>query len=521
MNFLALLSRSLDRLLEFHYFYTLFLYCLFFIFAALLISQIKPCLSKFKGLPKYLLPLFLFSLWLRFFVIEHRFCVLYDEFYFLNVSRNLYYNNAFGITLIGSALEPEKISFYGRPGAYPLLLSLYYRIAGASEQSAFDLTAILGSLIPALIYAIAFLIWNEKRTAFWAGFLAGLMPLYLKFSGCASADIPSLFFLLLGFALFLLYLKDRRISLLYCIWATLVWSSYMKPEYLLALAGLVFFVLKDRGIGRPDKELLVYSVAALCVPLLVQLPGMLRSESANAGSFFWGPVFFLKHLLKNTAYFFDPVRGSGFFGIAALPGILYSWKEKRREFYLLGGLFIAAVSVYSAYFAADLYQGAIRYGLPAASVLLVFSAKGLVCILERVGGKLRIAAAMLIAAFFFCQSFAEIKTWQAYMKNPFYQEIYFLREFAGRFMDSSLPIVTEDPAVATTVLDNRKVVGIDHFLNEKEPAEKAYIVRIGMRKNSEFSRKLNILRKTYRISIWQDIKIPPGAEIIAGEITKR
>ncbi|MFA5039648.1 MAG: glycosyltransferase family 39 protein [Candidatus Omnitrophota bacterium] len=524
--FLGSFGQSLYRVFSFSFSYTFYLYLLFLVFAGTALRQTRPLASHFRDLPrKYLLFLGLVltvSFALRFLVIEHGFCVFNDELYFLNVSRNLYHNHAYGMTLSGSVTSPAEIAFYNRPGAWPFLLSLFYRLFGPSQQSAFAFSALLGSLMPALVFAASWLLFHDAKAACWASGLAALQPLYLEFSGCAASDVPTLFFMLLGLVLWLAYLKDRSKGLLYSLGMTLVWTSYMRPEYLLAVSALIVFVLKDTRMEKTAKELWLYLMTAFSLPLLVQLLPMLKAESAAAGGgFFWNPVFFLRHICGNILFFFHPFRGSSLFWFPALLGMWSCWRRQRRAFWILSALFLALILLTSAYFAADFNKGAIRYGLPASIPLLILAAQGIRYALSFLRKELRAAAALLLSLAFFFQSMADMQDWKSFRKNRFYQEISSLKDISRRYFDKILIIVADEPAAVTTLLDDRPVIKTNLFLSKEPPYPRAYFVKLGAREDPRAPDGRKALQTHYQMRVWQDIRIPPNAHFVIAEILLR
>ena len=85
----------------------------------------------FKKIPKrafyYSLWIFCLALIIRSFCVPHMHHVYYDEFYFIDLAKNILKHNIYGATVIGDRSHLLAFSAPIRPAGYPLLISYIFR----------------------------------------------------------------------------------------------------------------------------------------------------------------------------------------------------------------------------------------------------------------------------------------------------------------------------------------------------------------------------------------------------------
>lgn len=97
-----------------------------------------------------------------------------------------------------------------REPAYPVFISLLFKIFGVSKNAIQIAQAFLNGLIILITYRIAFLVLNNKKTAFIAAFLTALSPTIAGYASLLFSEILACVFLLLLTLFFLMLLKERE-----------------------------------------------------------------------------------------------------------------------------------------------------------------------------------------------------------------------------------------------------------------------------------------------------------------------
>ena len=338
-----------------------YLYFLNIVFLLICLSTIL-CLdifyNFFKKIPKqaiyYSLGIFCLALIIRSACIPHMHHVYYDEFYFIDLAKNILKHNIYGATVIGDRSHLLAFSAPIRPAGYPLLISYIFRFFSESAQSIFQTNAVFGALSVLLIFWIAYLLFKDNfPAAFWGAIVFNFFPAHLKYSGSACSDIISIFFILSCIFLGLLCLKEKKAPLIYLFTSTFIFLSYIKPENLLFSppAIIFFFILtRKRLIKRSEALFLTSCVFLALLPLILQLPDVLRPENINSKGHFvsFGNIF--NNILPNIGYLFD----FRFFLVTAtlffILGLVFLFSEDRKIWLILVGWYFFFFIVQSSYF---------------------------------------------------------------------------------------------------------------------------------------------------------------------------
>jgi len=176
-----------------------------------------------------------------------------------------------------------------------------------------------------------------KETALWALFFFLFSPLHLYWSRQIMADIPALFFVLLGVAL---WFGTERTAKYFWIGVVLGVGCWMK--YFLLLFVLIFFfwmALQDEKVSKKS-----FGIALFFVGLLMGLIPLLLYHVATFGSpfqtgfSFWTPEWLKWHHMFSFSYFFSQPRlpeGGMPNGIALLRfllGVMSPWHQNAYAF---------------------------------------------------------------------------------------------------------------------------------------------------------------------------------------------
>lgn len=514
--------------------YLLFLCCLLAILAGLILYHARFFFDFLKGLPRQTLFLLaiilLIALFLRVCLIPHTFRIYYDEFDFLNLAQNITHHHVYGLTVIGDKAHALKVIPYFRPGGFPLLLSIFFVIAGDSAQAAFLANALMGSFSVALIFLCAYLLFKNPCPAFFSGLIASLYPLHLQYSGCAAADISSFFFLCLSLFVLLLFLETKKSSLAFLLAATLVYVSYIKPENAVLIPVAAALMLWKKPL--PAKKLFDWSyfLLALSLPLLRQLPAIAKIETLSAKGAFWSWRYLMEYLPGNLAYL-------GKCQNAFLPGVLFAflgaplvYHSNKRIFFYLSLSFLCFLVISSGYFAGGFWgktplSGGDRYFLPGSLPLILLAGAGICSFigLFKKRGRLiptAIVSAGLVLNFLGSgERFQRRPCGQNGQTPAIIKESEFLKNSAA-LLDDRLYVVTNVPSFVIVGMGKRAWL-INDFSVEEPSLQKAYVLKNFMWPQKEYDHFRNQLEKIYEIKILAEASFKPGLRTSVVEITKR
>jgi 4-amino-4-deoxy-L-arabinose transferase-like glycosyltransferase len=426
--------------------------------------------------------IFLMCFIFRAYAIPHAHHVYYDEFVYQNIAENIYYHNIASGTSIGGKHHIEALSVPVRPNGYPMALSFAFKLLGDSEEAVFLVNIFLGALSVVLIFWIAYFISNSNLAiAFWSSVVFNFLPVHIKYSTSGNVDIMALFFVLLSLWVILLYLKKKRIYLLYVSIPITAYAAYLRPENIifgLLLFIVFFFLAATKKIRNKELILLICFMLLLIAPFLIKFPFMISREQINSGRHFFSLEHFNKNSLLNLRYLFDfrfHSMVSTLFFIAG--GMTLFFREKKIWLFLISWflLFYCITSsyfsgVYSLWYTAD----SDRYFLLVTMPFSILAGYGVNIFLEKI--KLRIVFAVLILSLLMINStFATECIVNHTFGRDVYKEYLFLKETARQIPDE-LYIVSYLPASIITVM-NKKAYDIESFSSIKNFPEKIVLMK--------------------------------------------
>lgn len=298
--------------------------------------------------------IFIMALVLREYTIPHMHHVYYDEFYYINIAKNIYHHNIFGSTLSGDLFNLDVVGIPIRPGGYPFLLNFAFRIFGESPEVIFQTNIFFGALSVVLVFWIAYFLFDDNlRVGLWSALVFSFLPIHLKYSGSAISEISALFFILLAAWVTAVYFKTRKQSLLYLLNFVIIFSAYIKPENAILFLFVIVLVILEYKRGYISKDTLLrvtINSGLLLVPLIWQIPYMISLEQANSKNSFVSINNFFSNIIPNLQYLLDfrfhSIIGTIFF----LIGSLVVFIKKIKSGFLLVFCFLAFYFINTSYF---------------------------------------------------------------------------------------------------------------------------------------------------------------------------
>lgn len=299
--------------------------------------------------------------------IEHR--VYYDEFHYLSTAQNIFFNGINATTVKGSRWIVEVPGKTTRPAGFGLLLVLFYSLTGLDVRTApFVMNIILGILSVALVYRIAWRLFEDTIIAWWSAVFLAFSPVHILCSTCASADVAGFFFFLLAIMFLAEWsriLVERRkggqgISgrlVLYAAIFSGCYGIYVKPEYIVLFVAwfATFFVLfvPINGIDRKAFLDFIFIPGCLLLPVFLLMPTMIGIESRYGRFFSW--EYIQRFSLGNVGYLFNINKTNLVMTYSALLSvgtIIYRWNDRFLKWLVI--LFCLGFFAMSGYFAGDL-----------------------------------------------------------------------------------------------------------------------------------------------------------------------
>jgi len=213
------------------------------------------------------------------------------RFYKLDKVPNSLHLDEIANVYTGRFILENKVDLYGNKfpllyfdkfGDYPPVIPMYIQaigtyIFGVNDLGARAITAILGSLIIIPVFFIVLMIFNNLKTAFFAGLLVAVLPWQIVFSRQSAEAVIASFFYFFGIWLLFNYVDKRKSSQLFFSLPFFLITFFLYPSFRV-ITPLTFFPLFIFFIGKKNfknqlerRKLLLFSVFSFLFFLLIAL----------------------------------------------------------------------------------------------------------------------------------------------------------------------------------------------------------------------------------------------------------
>lgn len=345
--------------------------------------------EAFKSIKKktwvILLLILLAGFFLRMFVTTHIHNLYFDEDGYMDIAKHIANNGNNCLCLRNTDGVCEFCGFSFKSIGFSFLLAIIFKIFGTSHAAAFNFVAVIGSLTVLAIFFFSYLLFKDEKTALLSALILSFYPIHIRWSGSASAEIFSLFFIIITFTYLLLYKKTNKVTLLFTSLLLLAYTITVKEEnFLLLLLFGVFFLTKKKY--RQMFLGILFVAVILLIPYLVgtyMFHSGVSEEDFFARYTFWkkGEVlsfdFFKKDFLTNLSFLTDWDYTMHLVLALNLIGIFYMLKNKKSLGIAFLAWFLMIVSLFSAYIGMPLVQSEVRHYIPVIVSLVIFSSYGL------------------------------------------------------------------------------------------------------------------------------------------------
>jgi len=315
---------------------------------------------------------------LRFFVVTHMHNLYYDEIGYLDIAKHLADEGDKCLCLHNINGKCLVCNYSLKSIGFTALLAVFIKIFGLSASVAFNTTAFIGTISIALMFFLAYLLFQKESTALFSALILAFHPLHIRWSGSVSAEIVSLFFILVTFTCLLLYIKQKvliPISLILILFFTLS----IKEENVIIL---LFFILPFLTKKYRKKFLLTTGIISiLAIPSLigVYIATHTKGLSPTFNYTFWkqGSLFTIpllkKYFLNSMSYFVDPTYTPILIISLTIIGIFFLFKNNKilALIFCLG--IIIPPALFTAYTGSALTGSEVRHYIPSLIIISLFT----------------------------------------------------------------------------------------------------------------------------------------------------
>lgn len=364
------------------------------LFLVLLILNFTYITSKytkkaFKSIKKktwiLLLLIFLTGFFLRMFVTTHMHNLYFDEDGYIDIAKHIANNGNNCLCLKNTKGICEFCGYSFKSVGFSFLLAIIFKIFGASHSVAFNTVTVVGSLTVLAIFFFSYLLFKDEKIALLSALILAFYPIHIRWSGSVSAEVFSLFFIILTFTYLMLYKKTNKVTFLILSLLLLTYTITVKEENFLLLIFFGAFFLTKKKYRQIFLGVLFVTLAIL-TPYLIGnyiFHKDIPAEDFSARYTFWkyGKILSFEFLKKDlpTNLFFLIDWNYTMHIILALNfiGIFYMLKNKKNLCITFLAWFFTIIALFSAYIGMPLIQSEVRHYIPAIISIIIFSSYGL------------------------------------------------------------------------------------------------------------------------------------------------
>ena len=231
----------------------------------------------------------------------------YDENIYLNIGQTMAAQKKAAMCAGGYNRYGEyhcgQLEHNKQPYAFPHLISVVYRIFGASEIAGFLFNNLTFGLSIFVSFLVGFLLFDRFSAGIYSALIYCLIPQNIVWANTTAVEPSAALFSGLVMVGGLIYLKEKGTRTLFLLSVLLSYSIQFRSESVLILPVLGLLVLLyERDTFRDSHTYMMFALAfALVVPHMVQLYAV-RGES-------WGST----GPRMSVAYLFDNFRANSLF----------------------------------------------------------------------------------------------------------------------------------------------------------------------------------------------------------------
>jgi hypothetical protein len=342
------------------------------------------------------------ALTLTLFVAPRTNRIYYDEQIYQSIGHNLADLRLAQMCLDGNVeygrLQCSAGEYNKQPYAYPHLLSLVYRIAGANAKWGFVVNAVAMALTVCAVYLVALIVFSDRRAALFAGLIIALTPQQLVWSGTAAVE-PLASLASVGAVLAAAHFaRSRSTTALVGVGVAAAYALQFRPESFLIVP--VIAVLVGHVAGAEITRQRLWWVLAICLALVAVHVAHLYSIRNES----WGTTearFSLSHVVPNFRvngrFYAGDERFPVAYSVLALIGLLSARHFVPRMAMLL--YFVAFFAIGLLFYAGSYNYGAdVRYSLMTYPPVALLGGLGAARIAERLDSTQRVLLGWKVVA---------------------------------------------------------------------------------------------------------------------------
>ena len=320
--------------------------------------------------------------------------IFYDENIYLNIGQTIAAQKKAAMCAEGYNNYGEyhcvQLEHNKQPYAFPHLLSIVYRIFGASELAGFLFNNFIFGFSIFTSFMLGFLFFKRFSAGAYSALIYCLIPENIIWANTTSVEPSAALFSGLVMVAGLIFFKEKRVKTLFLFSVLLSYSMQFRTESLLILpvVGLLFLLYDINSLKDKNTYFFMALALALIVPHIVQIYAV-RGESWGSSGPRMSLTYFFNNFKVNSLFYLENMRFPLLYTLLLGVGIAFKRNFKEKVvlitwFFLFWGIFLVFYAG-SYKFGQDIRFSLVSYmpfallaGLGIVRLEDLFEAKGLI-----------------------------------------------------------------------------------------------------------------------------------------------
>jgi hypothetical protein len=277
----------------------------------------------------------------------------------------------------GGRLRCASGVYNKQPYAYPHLLSLFYRLFGVREGTAFAVNAAAMGAMVCAVYLLVVQLFSDRIAAFFAALMMALTPQQIAWSATAAVEPTASLALVAAMLAAARYRRSGHWTALMLAVVATAYAIQFRPESIIAVP-VILMVMWSRLQHDLQRSLTGWAAILflwLAAVHLVHLYFVRSADWGAAGQARFSIDYFLPNAAANIPFYLYDARFPGAFTALAVVGLFSS--GNRRQLLAMALWFLCFLIIGLFFYAGSYDYGAdVRYSLMTYPPLAVLGGLG-------------------------------------------------------------------------------------------------------------------------------------------------
>lgn len=374
----------------------------FILIVASFLLSFKDIKNVLKDLKKIswiiLIIIFIIGFILRMFVAPHTHRVFFDEDIYLDIGKQILTEGKGCLCNYGDSKGCYDCILMKWPNGYPFTVSVAFMFFGISENVAFNLEVLLGSISILLVFGIGYLLSRREEVGLFSALLFALIPIHIMWSGTTASEPVFIFYTLLSVFAFLVSFKEFNLKTSLFAISSLAFALQVRAEgpiLLIIFGGMMLLLDKKLKMKINNINFLIPLIVLLLLimPTLIHVRHSSETDPWGSSGKVFGWEYAKKNIPENAWFWFTgypAIENPVLFTIFAIVGLLYLIRKDVKLTLFLSVWFLSIFFLYAFFYAGSVRYGTdVRYSMSGYIPFVIFGSYGFYLIQQSISKKIK------------------------------------------------------------------------------------------------------------------------------------